>query len=119
MRERICSCGKKMIVKSEELIREINGKKTTIKDVPVLYCENCREILYKAKTIKRIDELLKAYPDEDIVLFEEFPATMNSINMEVIRKLNLIIEEYNDDMDKPVSYANLISMISHLKKHTA
>ena len=116
MGERICKCGKTMTIQNKNLIREIGGKKRTIIGVPILYCENCKEVLYKAKTIKKIDELLKAFPEKDTILYAEFSV---DIYTETIRKLDITSNDYLDSMDKPANYANLISVLSHFNGQTA
>ena len=114
MGARVCSCGKNMTIINESLIREVNGKKTIITNVPVLFCENCKEVLYKARTIKKIDELLKAYPERDTISYGG-----SSIDIEIIKKLSPIIDGHVDDLDKPISFAYMISVISRFYRQTA
>ncbi|MDN5327049.1 MAG: Antitoxin component of bacterial toxin-antitoxin system, MqsA [Moorella sp. (in: firmicutes)] len=105
MRERICRCGRPMNKEKRTVTRNIAGRKIVIKDVPVLYCDYCGEILYNARTVKKMDELIRKYPDQNLLIYpkpleptEDAPSFLKNPG----------------EADEPIKLTELVSLISQL-----
>lgn len=69
MKERLCRCGRPMAQEKRTITREIGNRKIVIANVPVLYCRHCQEILYSARTVKKMDELIRRFPNKTLLTY--------------------------------------------------
>jgi YgiT-type zinc finger domain-containing protein len=121
MKERICSCGETMITKKTTVERKIGSKKITIKNVPVLYCNNCKEILYNARTVKIMDKIIHDNPGENEFDFYD-PIDSVGKYLDTLKSsiASTGMESYLlADPDKPISYADLIYLSKKMHKNIA
>ncbi|MDD2510924.1 MAG: YgiT-type zinc finger protein [Syntrophomonas sp.] len=110
MTERLCHCGGTMTTMRSNVDREISGKKVTINEVPVLECNRCKETLYRARTIKVMDRLIRQYPDKDLLLYSD-PADPSEINEEIynmLEKVGILGQDWLINPDAPISFKELL-----------
>ncbi|WXJ79260.1 hypothetical protein MTMBA_13450 [Moorella thermoacetica] len=103
MKERLCRCGRLMNKEKWAVTRNIAGRKITIKDVPVLYCEYCGELLYNARTVKKMDELIRKYPDQDTLVYPQ-PLELDKNAPSFLKNMG--------GNDEPVNLAYLASLMT-------
>ncbi len=119
MTERLCHCGGTMKTIRSNIDREISGKKVTINKVPVLECNRCKETLYRARTIKVMDRLIRQYPDKDTLLYSD-PADPSEINEEIynmLEKLEISGQDWLINSDAPVSLGEFVYLTKSIQRN--
>jgi len=106
MKERLCRCGRPMNKEKKAITRNIAGQKITIKDVPVLFCDCCGELLYTARTVKKMDELIRKYPDQDTLIYRQ--------PLELDKNAPSFLKNMGGD-DEPINRASLASLIAEAR----
>ncbi|NPV29201.1 MAG: YgiT-type zinc finger protein [Firmicutes bacterium] len=113
MKERLCRCGRSMVQERRTITREIDNRKITITNVPVLYCKYCQETLYNARTVKKMDELIRRFPDKTSLIYPNL-LEPNSDVLSFLDKLDLhgtLIAE----SEEPVRLYEVISLVSFIQ----
>jgi len=110
MKERLCRCGRPMIKEKRTITRNISDRKVTIKDVPILYCNYCQEVLYNARTVKKMDELIRKFPNENLLVYPSPLKPPNSF----FNKSGLH-DSFLTEADEPIKLHELAYLISLLQ----
>lgn len=113
MKERLCRCGRPMVQEKRVVTREIGNRTIVIKDVPILCCVHCKEVLYSAETVKKMDELIRRFPDKTLLVYPNL-LDVNSELRAYLSKLDLH-NILSAGSDEPVKRYEVISLASLLR----
>ncbi|WP_353733685.1 type II toxin-antitoxin system MqsA family antitoxin [Syntrophothermus sp.] len=58
-----------MVQEKRTVTREIGNQTIVITNVPVFCCTHCQEILYSAQTVKKMDELIRRFPNKTLLVY--------------------------------------------------
>lgn len=115
MKEQLCRCGNPIKKIKKTISRQVEGRKIVIKNVPVLYCERCKETLLSAKTIKMMDQLIRNQPDKSSHTYPN--VELSNSPRSFFRTLDLE-EDFFEDLDIPVKKYELFAMLSAIQSKT-
>ncbi|HHW40915.1 MAG TPA: YgiT-type zinc finger protein [Syntrophomonadaceae bacterium] len=112
MNKRLCRCGQPMLKVKKTISRNINNQEITIYNVPALYCEQCKQTLFSARTVKKMDELIRKFPGKKVFEYPNFPSPSDDA-INILKKLG--IDDLSDDSEQPVNKWDIILLSERLQ----
>lgn len=98
-----------MVQVNKTVTRNIGGRQITLRNVPTLYCDECKETLLNAKTVKKMDELIQNSPDETHL---DYPTLFQP---EVFSYFPDLDKFFLEETEEPVKLAEIVTIMSSTK----